>query len=180
MELNINHKIIKLVQGDITELDTDAIVNAANNRLEHGGGVAGAISRKAGPSLQKESQNWVAEHGQVATGSAAITGSGNLACTYVIHAVGPVMGSGDEDAKLASATQSALQLAEEHHLNSIAFPAISTGTFGYPVKDCARVMLQTANDFLQGSQSVTNIVFCLWDNQTFSIFQDELKKYTNA
>lgn len=175
MEHSIDGKTIKLIQGDLTEMSTDAIVNAANSRLSHGGGVAGAISRKGGPVVQRESDEWVARYGDVKTGSAAITGSGDLPCRYVIHAVGPTMGSGDEDNKLMRATRSALQLAEEYQLKSIAFPAISTGIFGYPMKDCARVMLKTVVEF--DTSSLREIMFCLWDGEALQIFENELKKY---
>ena len=136
-------QVIRIVQGDLTAEAVDAIVNAANERLAHGGGVAGAISRAGGPIVQRESDAWVREHGPVPTGSAAITGAGALPCRYVIHAVGPVWGSGDEERKLASAVQSALDLADENDLRSVSMPGISSGIFGFPKPLCAEVMLRT-------------------------------------
>ncbi|MDZ7296341.1 MAG: macro domain-containing protein, partial [candidate division KSB1 bacterium] len=133
MKATIHNTTIELVQGDITEMDTDAIVNAANERLAHGGGVAGAIVRKGGPVIQEESNAWVRAHGRVPTGGAAITSGGSLKARFVIHAVGPVMGSGNEGEKIRQATLASLRLAEEHNLASIAFPAISTGIFGCPM-----------------------------------------------
>ena len=139
-------QVIRVVQNDLTTEAVDAIVNAANEHLAHGGGVARAISRKGGPVIQQESSAWVCEHGPVPTGSAAITGAGSLPCRYVIHAVGPVWGSGDEQAKLASAVRSALDLAGEHELRSVSMPGISSGIFGFPKPLCARVMLRAMGD----------------------------------
>src|SRR5512141_3168507 len=123
---------IDLIQSDITTLHVDAIVNAANSHLQHGGGVAGAISRKGGPVIQAESDRI----GYVPVGNAAVTSAGNLPCSYVIHAVGPRMGEGDEDRKLRDATIASLERAEELKIGSLAFPAISTGIFGYPIQRC--------------------------------------------
>jgi len=132
--------------------------------------VAGAISRKGGPVIQQASNEWVAAHGRVVTGSAAITPAGELKAKYVIHAVGPVMGSGNEDAKLRSATTSALRLADEYQLASIAFPAISTGIFGYPVESCANVMLGAVSEYLQSPTGIQQVIFCLYDQHTLDIF----------
>src|SRR5437870_12571648 len=125
---------LRIIEGDITDQEVDAIVNAANEMLAHGGGVAGAIARKGGPEITSESRRWVEEHGRVPTGSAAITGGSALKARYVIHTVGPVWqgGSRYEERLLASADRSALKLADERGLASIALPAISTGMFGYP------------------------------------------------
>jgi len=176
MKLTKNQTEIILVQGDLTEMGTDAIVNAANERLAHGGGVAGAIVRKGGYQIQKESNEWVAKHGLVKTGTAAITSGGNLKAKYVIHAVGPIMGSGNEDEKLKSATLSALKLADEHKLESIAFPAISTGIFGYPMDRCAHVMLNAVLSFLDHETSLRKVVFCLWGQHALDIFAKEMGK----
>ena len=167
---------ITLIQGDITTLAVDAIVNAANEHLQHGGGVAGAISRRGGPVIQQASNDWVAAHGRVLTGSAAITPAGQLRAKYVIHAVGPVMGSGNEDAKLRSATLASLRLADEYKLSSIAFPAISTGIFGYPVERCAQVMLGAVRDYLQGPTGLQQVIFCLYDQHTLDIFTSTYHK----
>ena len=151
MKVIINRTTLELVEGDITEMDTEAIVNAANERLAHGGGVAGVISRKGGPAIQRESDAWVRQHGLVPTGSAAITSGGDLKARYVIHAVGPVYDGTPHSAELlTSAVRAALHKADEHGLKSIALPAISTGIFGYPMEEAARVMLRAAIAYLQG------------------------------
>ncbi len=127
-----NGQSIQLVQGDITAETTDAIVNAANAHLQHGAGVAGAIVRRGGPAIQQESDAWVREHGTVSHAHPGWTSGGQLRAKYVIHAVGPVWGDGDEDAKLASAVEGSLALADELHCASISLPALSTGVFGFP------------------------------------------------
>jgi Predicted phosphatase homologous to the C-terminal domain of histone macroH2A1 len=157
---------IELIQADITTLNVDAIVNAANSYLQHGGGVAGAISRKGGPVIQRESDRI----GFVPVGNAAVTSAGALPCRYVIHAVGPRMGEGDEDRKLRDATIAALERAEELKIGSIALPAISTGIFGYPIERCARVMSQAVKDFQPRAKSLTRIVICLFDREALSVF----------
>lgn len=174
MKRKFGDKTIELVRGDITSMTTDAIVNAANEHLAHGGGVAGAIVRAGGAQIQAESDAWVKKFGRVLTGHVAVTGAGRLKAKYIIHAVGPVMGSGDEDAKLASATKNALAKAEELHVRSIAFPAISTGIFGYPVQRCAKVMLHQARVFIKSGAAVEKVVFCLWDEQSYAVFEQQL------
>ncbi len=163
---------IDIIQADITDQDVDAIVNAANEHLAHGGGVAGAISRKGGPEIQKQSNEWIKTQGIVKTGTAAMTSGGLLKAKYVIHAVGPVMGSGDEDNKLRSATLSALELANKYEIKSIAFPAISTGIFGYPIEKCAKIMFKTVLDYSEKKSSLNNVIFSLYDNNSFTIFQN--------
>ena len=175
MRIQINRTVLELVQGDITEMDTDVIVNAANERLAHGGGVAGLISRKGGPAIQRESDEWVRQHGPVATGSAAITSGGNLKARYVIHAVGPIYdGTGRSAELLASAVRAALRMAGEHDLRSIALPAISTGIFGYPIEEAAGVMLRAAIEYLQGETGLERVVFCLYGQPAFAVFAREL------
>jgi len=174
LRIQLDNSAIELTVGDITAMETDAIVNAANEHLAHGGGVAGVIVRKGGHRIQEESDMWVRQHGLVKTGTAAITSGGSLKAKYVIHAVGPIMGSGDEDAKLRSATLSALQLADEQGLTSIAFPAISTGIFGYPMDRCAKVMLDAVRSHLAGETTLRKVIFCLWDNKAFDVFASEL------
>ena len=176
MKKAVHHSFIELVQGDITEMDTDAIVNAANERLAHGGGVAGAIVRKGGRIIQEDSTRWVQENGPVSIGTAAITTAGNLKAKHVIHAVGPRMGEGDEDKKLKGATLSSLRLADGHNLKSIAFPAISTGIFGYPLERCAPIMLNTTMEYLQGVTTLERVVFCLWDKEALNTFQRTLEE----
>jgi O-acetyl-ADP-ribose deacetylase len=168
-------QVIRVVQGDLTAEGVDAIVNAANEHLAHGGGVAGAIARKGGPAVQQESDAWVREHGPVPTGSAAITGAGALPCRYVIHAVGPIWGSGDEERKLGSAIQSALDLADQYGLRSVSMPGISSGIFGFPKPLCARVMLRTIGEWLTGhpGSSVREVNACNIDALTARLFAEE-------
>lgn len=139
---------VQIVQGDITSEEVDAIVNAANSELRHGGGVAAAISRRGGPEIQADSDAWIRDHGPVRYDEPAYTRPGRLHCRYVIHAVGPVWGEGNEDAKLAAAIRGSLQLADRLDLTSIAFPAISTGIFGFPKERAAGVVLSTFQEYL--------------------------------
>ncbi|MEM1586273.1 MAG: macro domain-containing protein [Candidatus Bathyarchaeia archaeon] len=166
---------IELVKGDITELDVDCIVNAANSMLKMGGGVAGAIRRKGGEKIQEECDRIVAERGPIPVGGTAITSGGNLKAKYVIHAVGPVYGEGDETRKLRDAVINSLRLAEQHRITSIAFPAISTGVFGMPKKMCAETMLPAAISYVKSGTSIKRIIFCLYDDETFNIFRETLK-----
>ena len=171
MKRQLKKTVIALVEGDLTEMEVDAIVNAANNHLAHGGGVAGLIASKGGPTIQEESDTWVvARGGAIPTGSAVITGAGKLKCRYVIHAVGPRQGEGDEDAKLRSATVTALKIADQHQLRSMAFPAISTGIFGYPIDRCAQVMLSAITEYAQGETGLELVVLCLWGQKAFDTF----------
>jgi O-acetyl-ADP-ribose deacetylase (regulator of RNase III) len=170
MVKQIHQAVIELIQGDITEMTTDAIVNAANAQLILGGGVAGAIRRKGGPQIEEECN----QIGGTFVGGAVITTGGNLKAKYVIHAVGPMMGEGDEDNKLRQATLNSLKLADQRQLTSIAFPAISTGIFGYPLDRCARIMLSETIDYLQGQTGLRKVIFCLFDEEAFSIFQQTL------
>jgi O-acetyl-ADP-ribose deacetylase (regulator of RNase III) len=136
--------------------------------------VAGAIAQKAGPAVQQESDLWVAARGPVPTGSCAITSAGRLPARYVIHAVGPRMGDGDEAAKLKLATLSGLEMAERHNLRSIVFPAISTGIFGCPMDMCAASMLSTVVEYVNRDTRLERIVFCLIDRETCRIFEQKL------
>lgn len=145
---------LELVQGDLTEEHVDAIVNAANAHLRHGGGVAGAIVRRGGRQIQDESDAWVREHGPVPHDHPAITEAGSLPCRYVIHAVGPVWGAGDEDTKLSAAVGGSLEVADRTGLVSMALPAISTGIFGFPRRRAARIILEAIRKyFLEPDQS---------------------------
>ena len=173
---HINNRIIELVMGDITEMETDAIVNAANDQLILGGGVAGAIRRKGGPAIQEECD----KIGGTFVGGAVITTAGNLKAKHVIHAVGPMMGEGDEDNKLKNATINSLKVADENKLKSIAFPAISTGIFGYPLDRCAAIMLQETINYLAGATALEKAVFCLFDQGAFDVFDETLKKLTSS
>lgn len=158
--------------GDITKIKVDAIVNPANDRLILGGGVAGAIARAGGPTIQEECYRI----GGTFVGGAVITGGGNLPVNYVIHAVGPRMGEGNENEKLKNATINSLKIAEDKDITSIAFPAISTGIFGYPVDRCAKIMLKVCKDYLRNEGQVKDIYFCLWDKSTFDVFLETLKE----
>ena len=164
---------IEIVQGDIVTATTEAIVNAANCHLQHGGGVAGAISRKGGPSIQIESNRI----GYLDVGKAAITGAGNLRAKFVIHAVGPRMGEGDEDAKLISAVRSALELADGKHIESVSLPAISSGIFGFPRDRCAATLVVEAALYLRANpeSSLKVVEFCVFDNETAGYFLGEMK-----
>lgn len=169
-ELIVKNSKIKLVQGDITELNTDVIVNAANAQLILGGGVAGAIRRKGGPKIQEECD----KKSPTFIGGAVITTGGNLKAKHVIHAVGPRMGEGNEDEKLKNATLNSLKLMDEHDLKSIAFPAISTGIFGYPIDRCAKIMIATAKDYLSEDTQIEVVIFCLYTSSDFQVFEEEL------
>jgi putative ATPase len=170
--------VVRVVQGDITTEKTGAIVNAANERLMHGGGVAGAISRKGGRTIQQESDTWVRQHGPVVTGSAAITSGGKLPAKFVIHAVGPVWGSGNEEEKLGNAVRNALSLADSHDLKSISIPGISSGIFGGPKDVCAKVITQAALEYLEQNPatSLREVRFCNIDEATASAFVEAAQK----
>jgi O-acetyl-ADP-ribose deacetylase (regulator of RNase III) len=163
---------LQLVQGDLTTEAVDAIVNAANSQLQHGGGVAGIIVRCGGYEIQAESNAWVREHGPVSHAEPAYTGAGRLPCRYVIHAVGPVWGEGNEDNKLAAAITGSLILADRLGLSSIAFPAISTGIFGFPKERAAGVIFSAIESyFAQLSSSGLQIVrLTLFDQPTVDAF----------
>lgn len=164
---------ITLVLGDITLVPTDAIVNAANSGLLPGGGVCGAIHAAAGPELARACAEWVREHGSVPTGSAAITPGFRLPARFVIHAVGPVWHGGDsgEAESLASAYRSAVELADEHGLVSVAFPSISTGIYGYPLELAAPVALRAITDALAGAEHVHDVTMVLFDPRTHSAYE---------
>jgi O-acetyl-ADP-ribose deacetylase (regulator of RNase III) len=171
MEKRVNGKQIRLVQGDLTELAVDAIVNAANAQLILGGGVAGAIRTKGGPSIQEECNRI----GGTTVGQAVLTTAGNLKARYVIHAVGPRYGEGNEDEKLRRATLNSLKRATEKGLRSIAFPAVSTGIFGFPKDRCAQIMLDTAKNFLETEKtSLEEVIFCLWSGDDLDLFAKTL------
>jgi O-acetyl-ADP-ribose deacetylase (regulator of RNase III) len=167
-EYTINEIKVILTEGDITDIEVDAIVNAANNQLILGSGVAGAIKEKGGPSIQEECNRL----GGTYVGGAVMTGAGNLKAKKVIHAVGPKMGEGEEESKLRNATMNSLLLAEEHHLESIAFPAISTGVFGFPVDRCAEIMLTVTVEYLKRPSKITKVIFCLWGEDDYNVFKE--------
>jgi O-acetyl-ADP-ribose deacetylase (regulator of RNase III) len=167
----INRTSLELIQADITTLDVDAIVNAANNSLLGGGGVDGAIHRAAGPDLLAECRTL---HG-CETGQAKITRGYRLKARHVIHTVGPIYHGRAEDAVLlSSAVKNSLRLADEHHLTSIAFPAISTGVYGYPMDKAAQVILSAIIDHCHGGTGLTRIVMCLYDVRARRVFDETL------
>ncbi|MEN6438858.1 MAG: macro domain-containing protein [Syntrophobacter sp.] len=169
MEKIVNGKKITLLRGDLTDLAVDAVVNAANTRLQLGGGVAGAIRMKGGPSIQEECD----KIGPIKVGEAAITTGGNLKASHVIHAVGPVYGEGNDDEKLRNATLNSLKTATVNGLATIAFPAISTGIFGFPKDRCARIMLTAVNEYLKNEKtSLVEIIFCLWSKEDLELFEN--------
>ena len=172
MKVDIANSILELFDGDITEMDTDAIVNAANAQLVLGGGVAGAIRQKGGPTIQQE----CSKIGGAFVGGAVITTGGKLKAKFVIHAVGPRMGEGNEDEKLKNATLNSLKLADKHNLESIAFPAISAGIFGFPIDRCAEIMLRTTIDYLKAKTELKKVVFCLFGNDSYTVFENQLKQ----
>ncbi len=172
MRLKISNSVLELLDGDITEMQTEAIVNAANAHLILGGGVAGAIKRKGGPKIQEK----CSKIGGTFVGGAVKTTGGNLKAKYVIHAVGPQMGEGNEDEKLKNATLNLLKLADENNIKSISFPAISTGIFGFPIERCATIMLRTAIDYLNGQTSLEKVIFCLFGRDSYEVFANQLKQ----
>lgn len=176
MKLKIHQSEIELRKGDLTESDTDAIVNAANSDLVLGAGVAGAIRAKGGPLIHEECKII----GHCPVGEAVITSGGNLKADYVIHAVGPRQGEGDENEKLKNATLSSLRLADDNLLVSISFPAISTGVFGFPIEDCARIMLETVQAYLSGNTGLRLVRFVLFDAKSLEVFEKQLASMTET
>jgi len=171
MKMTLEHGTLELVEGDITELAVDAIVNPANAQLVLGGGVAGAIRKKGGPAIQLECDRLDG----ISVGEAVITGAGTLKARHVIHAVGPRMGEGQEDEKLKNATVNALRVARDHNLASIAFPAISAGIFGFPIGRCAKIMLDACIAYLKTESPIHRIVFCLFGADSFAAFAKALQ-----
>jgi len=176
VEKKIGGTTLRLVSEDVTERDVDAIVNAANSHLQHGGGVAGAIVRKGGRIIQEESDRI----GFVPVGGAAMTSGGKLRARHVIHAVGPRMGEGDEDAKLRNAITSVLTLAAEKGLTSISVPAISAGIFGFPKDRCAKILVCETAAFLKKRPDTTLglVEFCIFDREALDLFKKEFDKLT--
>ncbi len=164
--------IVRLRQGDITESRVDAIVNAANNDLQLGAGVAGAIRRKGGPTIQAECDRI----GRIPLGEAALTGGGKLAARYVIHAASMSLGGRTTEENLRASTENSLRRAEEKHLESIAFPAIGTGVAGFPVARCAEVMLTVIRDHLLGPTSLKRVEIVLFDREALDAFERVLAK----
>jgi O-acetyl-ADP-ribose deacetylase (regulator of RNase III) len=173
MEARVGKGVIELLQGDLTEQDTDAIVNAANRTLLGGGGVDGAIHRAAGPQLLAECRTL----GGCATGEAKITRGYLLKARHVIHTVGPIYFSAGKDAPalLASCYRRSLELASAHQLHSVAFPSISTGAYGYPLKEAAPVALKAVRDYLKGHADMQRVCFVLFSKDAYQAYEEALK-----
>ncbi len=180
-EIKIGEKILQIAQGDITIEDTDAIVNAANSHLKHGGGVAGAILRRGGKVIQKESDKWVRERGPVPVGGVAVTSGGNLKAKYVIHAVGPIWrgGTEGESEKLREAIVNSLKTADELKLSSISLPAISTGIFGYPKEEAAEIIISAILSTLKDLKNLKLVKVVLYDEGTAKLFKGTAERLAN-
>jgi O-acetyl-ADP-ribose deacetylase len=169
----INGVVLKLQEGDITRMQAEALVNAANSALAGGGGVDGAIHRAAGPGLMAECRKL----GGCPTGSAKATSAGNLPAKYIFHAVGPIYNGQPEDEQLLrSAYQTCLDLAEEHQVQSIAFPSLSTGAYGYPLTLAAPIALTTMIEHLKQPTGLHQVTFALFGNHTYTVFAEALAK----
>jgi O-acetyl-ADP-ribose deacetylase len=177
MRVHLNTCVLELVVGDITEQDTDAIVNAANRWLAGGGGVDGAIHRAGGPGIMAETQQKYPQG--CPTGGAVITAAGNLRARHVIHAVGPIWSGGQEGEEelLASAYRRSLEIAVENACQSIAFPSLSTGAYGYPLSLAAPTALRTVKDFLKQQRQLSLVRFVLFDHRTYDIFTTALQQH---
>ncbi|MEM3457955.1 MAG: O-acetyl-ADP-ribose deacetylase [Candidatus Bathyarchaeia archaeon] len=180
IEFQIGKAKVCLVQGDITEMDTDAIVNAANSTLMGGGGVDGAIHRKGGPKILEECKCIRATEWPegLPTGKAVITSGGNLKAKYVIHTVGPIWrgGNSGESELLANAYRNSLKLAVNKGLKTIAFPSISTGAYSYPIEKACRIALETVKEFLEKEDNVAKIVFVLFSTHDFEVYKKSAKE----
>ena len=167
---------IELVRGDITRIDSDAIVNAANSSLMGGGGVDGAIHRAGGPAILEECRKIIAKQGSCKTGEAVITTGGNLPARFVIHTVGPVWNNGkkEEAVKLANCYKNSLCLAAERALKTIAFPNISTGIYGYPKKEAASIAVGTVREWLTTNSSIEKIYFVCFDEENYGYYKSLL------
>ncbi len=162
---------IELRQGDITDMDMDAIVNAANNDLQLGGGLAGAIRRKGGPRIQTECD----EIGTIPVGGAAITSGGNLKARHVIHAASMQLGGGTSAQSLRSSTAHSLRIAAQNGLKSIAFPAVGAGIGGFPMRECAEIMLRETAKHLEGPTSIERVCFVLFDKEALAVFEEAFR-----
>ena len=180
MEIMIGNAIVCLLQGDITEQTTDAIVNAANSTLMGGGGVDGAIHRKGGPKILEECRKIRTTEWPdgLATGKAVITTGGNLKAGYVIHAVGPIWrgGSNREDEFLTDAYQNSLQLSIEKKIRTISFPSISTGAYGFPIERAGRVAINAVKEFLEKKDKLDKVVFVLFTKSDFDIYEQTMRE----
>lgn len=179
-QVAVGSATIELVQGDITRGSVDAIVNAANRRLAGGGGVDGAIHRRGGPSIMEETARRYPDG--CPTGSAVITGAGNLPARYVIHAVGPVWQGGGrgEEERLAAAYRRALELAREHHCRSIAFPALSAGAYRFPIDRASRIAIETVAESVRQHGEPERVQFVLFSDDVYRAFEDALNEVAGA
>jgi O-acetyl-ADP-ribose deacetylase (regulator of RNase III) len=176
MKDNAQKSILEITQGDITQQDIEAIGNAANSALAGGGGVDGAIHRAGGPSIMSELKT---KYKGCPTGSAVITGGGNLKAKYVIHAVGPRYSGSPKDPELLSgAYRKSLELCSQNKISSIAFPSISTGIYGYPVEEASRIAIKTVMDYLKDHPEIKLVRFVLFDSKTFDVYKGSLKEMT--
>lgn len=173
----VNKIVLRAIRGDITRQEVDAIVNAANSSLMGGGGVDGAIHRAGGPAILEECKQIRALNGKCKAGDAVITGGGKLPCNYVIHTVGPIWrgGSSNEDDTLASAYRKSLELAVQYEVRSIAFPSISTGAYGFPVKRAAGIAVKVATEFAEDADKLREIRFVLFDSASYECFKAQLE-----
>ena len=175
-EFHVGSAKVCLVQGDITDMETDAVVNAANSSLMGGGGVDGAIHRRGGPSILEQCKRLRAREwpGGLPTGKAAVTTGGNLKAKYVIHTVGPVWRGGNqrEPELLAEAYRNSLKLAVSKGLKTVAFPSISTGAYGYPIEQASRIALATAKEFLEREDNLDRVVFVLFSRDDLEVYMD--------
>jgi len=174
---NFNNTTLSIIRGDITVQSTDAIVNAANSSLMGGGGVDGAIHRAGGPAILEECRRIVEKQGRLPAGQAVITTAARMKARHVIHTVGPVWrGGNDNEAEtLASAYRESLKIADANKLESISFPSISTGAYGYPVEKAARTALGAVADFLAGETSIKEVVFVLHDAHSYEVYDVALR-----
>jgi len=173
MERNLGQgKVLRLLIGDITKIRVDAMVNAANSSLAGGGGVDGAIHRVGGPTLMRELDAIRQASGPCPPGSAVVTSAGALPAKWVFHAVGPIYrdGAHGEPEQLASCYRTCLKLAEEHGARTVSFPAISTGAYGYPIEEAARIAIDTVTDHLRSpGAEVREVLLVLWDQGTYNV-----------
>jgi O-acetyl-ADP-ribose deacetylase (regulator of RNase III) len=174
MEFEFRGKKVEVIQGDITKISADAIVNAANEGLRGGGGVDGAVHRAGGPKIMEECRTI----GRCPTGTAVITTGGLLAAKYVIHTVGPIWQGGDrrEPELLRSAYESSLKLAEENQLGSVAFPSISTGVYGFPIEKACPIAIGVALDHLERSAKLEKITFVLFSKADYDVYLSQMKE----
>ena len=173
MKITVNQSTLEIVQGDITQEETEAIGNAANSALAGGGGVDGAIHRAGGPSIMSELKT---KYEGCSTGSAVITSGGKLKAKYVIHAVGPRYSGTFRDAELlASAYRKSLELCSQNKISSVAFPSISTGIYGYPLEEASRIALKTVRDYLTNHPEIRLVRFVLFDSSTYRAYEEAMR-----